>query len=98
MRELALGAVQGLTARDSANSDWKRGLSVSHYHLGSIYLTQGHLADALKEFRTDLAIAKALAALDSGNAQWQRDLRNSRKAVKRATKALRKRRGRPTAR
>ena len=51
-----------------------RDLSVSLDYIGDVQVAQGDLNAALKSFQDCLAIAKRLAASDSGNSGWQRDL------------------------
>ena len=42
--------------------------------LGDVRQAQGDLTGALQAYEADLAITERLAALDPGNAEWQRDL------------------------
>jgi hypothetical protein len=63
-----------LAARDPANTDWQRDLSVSHNKIGDVLVAQGDGAGALAAYRTGLAIAEVLAARDPANAQWQTDV------------------------
>lgn len=70
-----------LTARDLDNTDWLRDLSVSHNCVGRVLRALDKLADALREFEADLAIAERLASLDPTNAQWQEDLAAARRAL-----------------
>jgi hypothetical protein len=53
---------------------WRRDLSVSHNKIGDVLVAQGDLPGALVEFRAGMAIRKALADADAGNAGWRRDL------------------------
>ncbi len=57
--------------------------AVSHNKVGGVYQEQGRLADALQEYKADLAIAEHLAALEPGNEQWEKDLDVTRKDVER---------------
>ena len=61
-------------ARDPANTDWQRDLSVSHNKIGDVLVAQGDGPGALAAYRRDLAIAEALAARDPANTQWQTDV------------------------
>jgi tetratricopeptide (TPR) repeat protein len=70
----ALGIAETLAARDPANTDWQRDLSVSYEKIGNVQLEQGDLAGALASYRKTLGIAETLAARDPANAEWQRDL------------------------
>jgi hypothetical protein len=65
------------------------GLSVSHNCVGRVYEAEGRLADALREFEDDLAIAERLAAHDPTSIQWQKDLVDTRSSVDRVRKELR---------
>ncbi len=61
-------------ARDPANTEWQRDLSVSHNKIGDVLVAQGDGPGALTAYRKGLAIREALAARDPANTQWQRDL------------------------
>ena len=65
---------EALAARDLANSEWQRSLSISHNKIGAVLVAQGDGPGALAAFRKGLAIAEALAARNPRNAEWQRDL------------------------
>ena len=71
---LALGVAQELAARDPANSQWQRDLSVSYTKVGDVLVAQGDVPGALRAHYKSLSIAEALAAQDPANTQWQRDL------------------------
>jgi predicted negative regulator of RcsB-dependent stress response len=62
------------TARDPANTQWQRDLSVSETKIGDVLVAQGAGPGALAAYRRGLAIAEALARRDPANTQWQRDL------------------------
>ena len=62
------------SARDRANTEWQRDLSVSHNKIGDVLVAQGDLPGALTAFGASLGIAETLAARDRANTQWQRDL------------------------
>ena len=70
----ALGIAETLAARDAANTDWQRDLSVGYEKIGDVQVKQGDVAGALSSYRKDLGIAETLAARDANNAQWQRNL------------------------
>ncbi|WP_374262655.1 SUMF1/EgtB/PvdO family nonheme iron enzyme, partial [Zoogloea sp.] len=61
-------------ARDAANTEWQRDLSVSHGNIGDVLQAQGDGPGALAAYRNSHAIAEALAARDPANTEWQRDL------------------------
>jgi tetratricopeptide (TPR) repeat protein len=63
-----------LVVADPSNSEWQRGLSVSHDRLGDVLSAQGDLGGALAAYREAFAIAQRLAAADPSNSGWQRDL------------------------
>ncbi|MGB7991892.1 MAG: tetratricopeptide repeat protein, partial [Candidatus Methylophosphatis roskildensis] len=63
-----------LAARDPANTEWQRDLSVSHERIGDVRVAQGDGPGALTAYRKGLAIREALAARDPANTEWQRDL------------------------
>jgi hypothetical protein len=65
---------EALAARDPANTEWQRDLSVSHDRIADVLVVQGDGPGALAAYRKGLAIAEALAARDPANTQWQRDL------------------------
>jgi predicted negative regulator of RcsB-dependent stress response len=65
---------EALAARDPANTEWQRDLSVSHNKIGNVLVAQGDGPGALAAYRKGLAIAEALAARDPANTEWQRDL------------------------
>jgi tetratricopeptide (TPR) repeat protein len=74
--EIAAAAVKADPGNDARyTQQWQRDLSVSTNKIGDVLVNQGNLPDALKSFQAGLAIAKALADADKGNAGWQRDLR-----------------------
>ncbi|MGH9436561.1 MAG: TIR domain-containing protein [Terriglobia bacterium] len=70
----SLSIAEALAARDPANTQWQRDLSVSHDRIGDVLVAQGDGAGALKAYRASLSIREALAARDPANTQWQRDL------------------------
>ena len=59
---------------NSSDLETQRDLSVSHNKIGDVQVAQGDLGAALESFKAGLAIREQLAALDPGNAGWQRDL------------------------
>ncbi|MDF0668461.1 MAG: hypothetical protein P0119_20625 [Nitrospira sp.] len=61
-------------ARDPANTEWQRDLSVSHNKIGDVLVAQGDGPGALTAYRKGLAIGEALAARDPANTQWQNDV------------------------
>jgi hypothetical protein len=61
-------------ARDPANTEWQRDLSVSHNKIGDVLVAQGDGAGALAAYRKSLAIGEALAQRDPANTQWQVDV------------------------
>ncbi len=65
---------EALAARDPANSQWQRYLSVSHQRIGDVLQAQCDGPGALAAYRLSLGIHEALAAHDPANAEWQRDL------------------------
>ncbi len=65
---------QERVARDPANTEWQRDLSVSHDRIGDVLAAQGDGPGALAAYRKGLEIAQALAARDRANAQWQTDV------------------------
>ncbi len=70
----AFAIAEALAARDPANTEWQRDLSVSHDRIGDVLRAQGDGPGALAAYRKGLAIAEALAARDPANSEWQRDL------------------------
>ena len=70
----ARSSADALAARDPANTQWQRDLSVSHEKIGNVLVAQGDGPGALAAYRKDLAIAEGLAARDPANTEWQRDL------------------------
>ena len=64
---------QTLAAKDPANLEGQRDLSISHIRIGDLLKASDPKA-ALAEFRAGMKIAQALAAKDPANLQWQRDL------------------------
>ena len=65
---------EALAARDTANTQWQRDLSVSHNKIGNVLVAQGDGPGALAAYRKSLAIAEALAARDTANTEWQTDV------------------------
>lgn len=72
MRPTAIS--ERLAARDPANTQWQRDLSVSHNNIGDVLTAQGDLPAALAAYRKELEITERLAARDPGNIVWQHDL------------------------
>ena len=70
----ALGLAEARAARDPANTQWQRDLSVSHNKIGDVLVAQGDGPGALAAYRKGLTIAEALAARDPANTQWQTDV------------------------
>jgi hypothetical protein len=71
-KSLVIG--EALAARDTANTEWQRDLSVSHDRIGNVLATQGDVRGALAAYRKSLVIGEALAAHDTANTEWQCDL------------------------
>ena len=69
-----LGIREALAARDPANTEWQRDLSVSYEKIGDVLVAQGDGAGALAAYRKGLAIREELTARDPANTDWQRDL------------------------
>ena len=65
---------EALAARDPANTEWQRDLSVSHDRIGNVLVAQGDGPGALATYRKGFIIGEALAARDPANTQWQSDL------------------------
>ncbi len=70
----AMALARSLAAKDPANTEWQRDLSVSHNKIGDVLRSQGDGPGALEAYRAGLGIAQSLAAKDPANTQWQRDL------------------------
>src|SRR5215467_263845 len=62
------------SARDPANTEWQRNLSLIHQRIGDVRVAQGDGPRALEAYRQVLRIAEALTARDPANAQWQTDV------------------------
>lgn len=75
--EVALTDAQRRAAKNPANADWQRDLSVSHIKLGEVAMSEGKLDAARGWFEQAVTIRKALAARDPSNIQWQGDLETS---------------------
>jgi tetratricopeptide (TPR) repeat protein len=69
-----LEIAQKLAARDPANTEWQRDLSVSYDRIGDVQRAQGDLPSALSSYKQGLEIREKLAARDPANAQWKTDL------------------------
>jgi tetratricopeptide (TPR) repeat protein len=65
---------QKLAARDPANTDRQRDLSVSYEKSDDVQSAPGDPSSALSSYQQGLEIAQKLAARDPANAAWQRDL------------------------
>jgi tetratricopeptide (TPR) repeat protein len=63
-----------LAARDPANTEWQRDLSVSYGKIGDVQSAQGELSSALSSYNKTLGIEKQLGARDPADTEWQRDL------------------------
>jgi tetratricopeptide (TPR) repeat protein len=63
-----------LELRGLRRQAWQRDLSVGDEKIGDVLAAQGDTTGALAVYRESLAIAKVLAAKDSGNTLLQRDL------------------------
>ena len=72
-----------LVQRDPDNIGWQLNLWVSHNCVAHVYEAQGQLAEALREFEAELAVAERLAGYDPTNARWQQDLADTRIIVDR---------------
>ena len=70
-----------LAARDPANTEWQRDLSVSHNKIGDVKVAQGDLPGALAAYAAGMAIPRRLAARDPANTEWQRDLSVSHEKI-----------------
>lgn len=70
-----------LTELDPNNTNWFRGLSVSHYCMASILEKQCRLPEALAERQDGLGISERLVRIDSTNRLWQKDLKTSLEAL-----------------
>ena len=70
----ALRLAESRLARDPANTEWQRDLSVSHNKIGDLLLAQGDGPAALAAYRQSLAIREALAGRDPASAHWQVDV------------------------
>ena len=70
----SLEIAETLAARDPANTEWQRDLSISHEKIGHILAAHGDSPAALEAYRKSLEIAEMLAARDPANTEWQRDL------------------------
>ena len=70
----ALELAQRRLGVDPANTQWQRGLAISHERMGVVLVAQGDGPGALVAYRKSLAIREALAARDPANTQGQRDL------------------------
>jgi predicted negative regulator of RcsB-dependent stress response len=79
----AVSIAEALVARDAANTEWQRHLSVSHNKIGEVLLALGDAPGALAAYRRALAIAEALTARDPANAEWQRDVQFARGRIAR---------------
>lgn len=69
-----LAIAAALVARDPANTEWQRDLSVSYNKIGDVLTAQGDARAALAAYREGLSIREALAARDPANSRWQLDL------------------------
>jgi tetratricopeptide (TPR) repeat protein len=72
---------EALAARNPANTQWQRDLSVSHNKIGDMLVKQGDSSGALAAYREALTIRVALVTHDSANTQWQRDLSISHERI-----------------
>jgi tetratricopeptide (TPR) repeat protein len=72
-----MAILERLAAHDAANTEWQRGLSISHERIGELLAAQGDLAGALLAQRASLLVRERLAARDATNAQWQQDVANA---------------------
>jgi tetratricopeptide (TPR) repeat protein len=63
-----------LIARDPANTQWQRDLTISYDNIGNVQRAQGDLQAALSSYQQSLQIREKLAARDPANTQWQTDL------------------------
>lgn len=70
----ARAIAETLAVRNPADTQWQRGISVSHNRIGNMLLAQGDGPGALAAFRKGLAIAETLAARDPANTMGQRDI------------------------
>jgi hypothetical protein len=70
----SLALTEALAARDPANTEWQRDVSVSYERVGDALVAQGDGPGALAAYRQSLALTEALAARDPANTEWQRHL------------------------
>jgi hypothetical protein len=69
-----MGISEALIARDPANTEWQRDMSVSYTKIGDVLVAQRDGAGALTAYRKGLAISETLAARDPANTEWRHDL------------------------
>ena len=66
--------IEPLAARDPANAEWQRDLSVSLNKIGDVRVAEGDLDGGAEGLPARPRDPQKLAAQDPGNAVWQRDL------------------------
>ena len=62
---------------ETSTRERQRDLSLSHDKVGDVLEAQGDLAGALKSYRSALTIRERLAATNTANTTWQRDVQIS---------------------
>jgi tetratricopeptide (TPR) repeat protein len=60
-----------LTQRDPENTDWRRGLSVTHGQLAYVLEDKGDLRAAVTQYERNLELLETLTAIDPANIDWQ---------------------------
>ena len=67
-----------MVARDGANANWRRWLSVNHSYIGDMLAALGEPAGALARYQKAIGICEQLVARDPANRRWQRELARNR--------------------
>src|SRR4029453_16397794 len=70
--QIALAILERLAARDPANTEWQRDLSISYNKIGDVQRAQRDQQAALSSYQQSLQIAEKLAARDPAKPEWQR--------------------------
>jgi hypothetical protein len=65
-------------ARDPANTEWQRDLSVSYVKIALVFAGQNERVEARGYLERALAISEKLAGLDPSNAVWKDDVQRMR--------------------
>jgi tetratricopeptide (TPR) repeat protein len=71
--ETAISKLNQLTQSNAANLEWQRFQSIALERIGNVQRAKGDIA-AVKSYEQALAVSENIAAMDPGNAVWQRDL------------------------